>query len=122
MAYGLYLSLDQDRWFRENFSSTEKLTGTIYTDINQTSAKDLTGFTINIRLSRSEGPGKFGDFFNKTASAVVAANGTWSYAVQRGEMPTRGLYYVTAELSAATTDKMSTLNRVQLYVLEGPTS
>ena len=119
MAAGLYLSLDQDQWFRNNFSSTNPLTGTIYTDINQTSAKDLTGYAITIRMSRPNGPGRFSDFFNKTASIVVAANGTWSYAIAQSELPHRGVYYVTAELTKAG-DQESTLNRVEFHILEGP--
>lgn len=119
MAYGLYLSLDQPRWFRDNFSATNKLTGTIYTDINQTTAKNLTGYTLKVRLSKPDGPGKFSDFFDKTASIVVAANGTWEYAVQDGDMPARGLYYMTLEI-AQSGDQESTLNRVEFHILEGP--
>ena len=119
MAYGLYLSLDQDRWFRNNFSSTNPLTGTIYTDINQTVAKDLTGYTITVRMSKPNGPGRFSDFLNKTATAVVEANGTWSLALGAGETPHRSLYYVTAELTKAG-DQESTLNRVEINILEGP--
>lgn len=117
MAAGLYLSLDQDRWMRNDFSATNKLTGTIYTDINQTSAKNLTGYTITIRMNVPE---RIGDRFGKEASIVVAANGTWSYAVGESEMPPRGVYYVLAELSK-TGDRESTLNRVELQVLGGPT-
>jgi len=120
MAYGIYLSLDQDRFFRNNFSSTNPLTGTIYTDINQTSAKDLTGYTIIIRMSRPNGPGRFSDFLNKTATIVVAANGTWSLALASGEVPQRGVFYVTAEISNAT-DTESTLNRVEFQIIQGPT-
>jgi len=120
MAYGIYLSLDQDRFFRNNFSSTNPLTGTIYTDINQTSAKNLTGYTIIIRMSRPNGPGRFSDFLNKTATIVVAANGTWSLALASGEVPQRGVFYVTAEISNAT-DTESTLNRVEFQIIQGPT-
>lgn len=121
MAYGLWLSLDQDRFFRNNFSSTNPLTGTIYTDINQTTAKNLTGYTITIRMSRPNGPGRFSDFVNKTATIVVAANGTWSLALGSGETPHRGIYYVTAELTK-TGDRESTLNRVEFHILEGPSA
>jgi hypothetical protein len=119
MAYGIYLALDQDRYFRNNFSSTNPLTGTIYTDINQTTVKDLTGYSIFIRMSRPNGPGRFSDFLNKEAIAVVEANGTWSLALSTGQVPHRGVYYVTAEISN-TSDIESTLNRVEFYILEGP--
>jgi len=116
MAYGLYLTLDQDQWFRADFSATNKLTGTIYTDINQQTPKTLTGYTLKIRMHR---PKHFGDFFNKTASIENASNGTWSYAVVQGGMPPRGIYYVKMELTKSG-DQESTLNRVELHILEGP--
>jgi len=110
------MTVDQDQWFRGDFSADNKLTGTIYTDINKQTVKNLTGFTITIRLHR---PKFFGDFFNKTATIVIAANGTWSYAVQQGEMPPRGIYFVKVEISKSDAVE-STLNRIELQVLEGP--
>ena len=119
MAYGLWMSLDQTRWYRNNFSATNPLTGTIYTDINQTTAKNLTGYAITVRLSKTTGPGRFSDFLNKAATIVVAANGTWSLALTSGDTPQRGLYYVTCELTKSG-DQESTLNRVELFMLQGP--
>ena len=116
MAYGLYLSLDQTRWYRGDYSADSKLTGTIYTDKIKTKAKNLTGYTVKIRVFK---PRRFGDRFNKTATIVSASNGTWSYAVQDGEMPVFGLYEVKAEISKADA-RESTLNYVELLVLEGP--
>jgi hypothetical protein len=119
LVYGIYLSLDQDRWFRNDFSSDDKLTGTIYTDINQTSAKNLTGYTVTIRMSKTDGFGKFTDRFNKAADIEVAANGTWSYAVAEGEIPVFGLYNVWAEISKSGTNE-TTLNHTTLHIIEGP--
>ena len=116
MVYGLFLTVDQNVWFRNDFSATNALTGTIFTDINKQIAKNLTGFTLTVRLHR---PKSFGDFFNKIADIVVAANGTWKYNVNQGEMPPRGIYFVKLELSK-TGDQESTLNRVELHILEGP--
>jgi hypothetical protein len=116
MAYGLWLTLDQDIWYRGDYSSENKLTGTIYTDKNRTVAKNLTGYTIKIRLFK---PRTIGDRFNKTASIVTAADGTFDYAVGQGEMPIFGLYEVIVELSKSGV-KESTLNHVELQVLEGP--
>ncbi len=116
MAYGLWLTLDQDIWYRGDYSSENKLTGTIYTDKNRTVAKNLTGYTIKIRLFK---PRTIGDRFNKTASIVTAASGTFDYAVGQGEMPIFGLYEVIVELSKSGV-KESTLNHVELQVLEGP--
>ena len=118
MAYGLWMALDQSRAYRGDFSSDAFLTGTIYTDNNQTSAKNLTGYTLLLRMHR---PIHFGDFFNKTASIVVAASGTWKYDVNTGELPPRGIYYVKMELSKSGVVE-STLNRVELHILGGPNS
>ena len=116
MAYGLYLTLDQQEWYRGDYSSENKLTGTIYTDKNRTVPKNLTGYTITIRLFK---PRTIGDRFNKTASIVTAASGTFAYAVGEGEMPIFGLYECVVELSKSGV-KESTLNHVELQVLEGP--
>ena len=116
MAYGLFLTLDQNVWFRGDFSATNALTGTIFTDINKQTAKNLTGFTLKVRMHR---PKHFGDFFNKIATIVVAASGTWKYNVQQGEIPPRGIYFVKLEI-AKSGDQESTLNRVELHILEGP--
>ena len=118
MAYGLYLELDQKQWYRSDYSSENKLTGTIYTDKNMTVAKNLTGYTITVRMFK---PRTIGDRFNKTASIVTAASGTWDYAVGEGEMPIWGLYEVKVELTKSGV-KESTLNNVILQVLEGPSA
>ena len=116
MAYGIYLKLDQKRWFRNDFSATNKLTGTIYTDVNEVTPKDLTGYTITIKMWK---PRTIGDRFNKQASIVVAADGTFEYAVQEGDMPIYGIYYVIVEISKSG-DRESTLNQVEFQLLEGP--
>jgi len=116
LVYGLYLNLDQNRWFRGDFSSDNALTGTIYTDVNQTTAKNLTGFAIQIRMHR---PLHFGDFFNKPGTIVVAADGTFKRNLLQGETPPRGIYYVKAELSKSGVVE-STINRVELHILGGP--
>jgi len=118
MVYGLWMTLDQDQWFRGDFSSTNKLTGTIYTDINRVTAKNLTGYTLKLRLFRQN---HYGDFLNQDADIVVAGDGTWSYAVGIGEMPPRGIYYAKMEISKSG-DRESTLNRPELHILLGPTA
>ncbi len=50
MAYGIYLKMDQDRAHRDDFSSDAFLTGTVYTDIVQATAKNLTGYTVTVRM------------------------------------------------------------------------
>ena len=118
MAYDSYLKLDQTRWYTGDFSSSNKLTGTIFTDSNLTTPKTLTSYTLTVRMYK---PNHLTDLFNKTASIVTAASGTWSYAVATGEMPTPGIYYVKVELSQSGR-RESTLNRVELHVLAGPTA
>jgi len=116
LAYGLYLKLDQSRWYRGDFSTTNALTGTIYTDINEVTAKDLTGYTLTLRFHR---PIHFGDFFNKAASIVSAANGTFKYNFVEGDTPPRGIYFVKVEI-AKSGDRESTLNREEFFLLGGP--
>ena len=116
MVYGLFLVLDQLKWARNDFSSENKLTGTIYSDKQMVTPKNLTGYTIKVKMFK---PGRLSDRFNKTADIVVAASGTWSYAVQQGEIPPPGIYWVKVELSKSGVQE-STLNRVELLVLGGP--
>ncbi len=116
MAYGLYLTLDQQEWYRGDFSSESKLTGTIFTNKNKTTKKDLSGYTVTIRLFKSR---TIGDRFNKQATIVSATNGTFEYAVGEGEMPIFGLYEVVVTLTKTGVQE-STLNHVELQVLEGP--
>lgn len=116
MAYGLYLSLDQPKWFRNDFSDEDKLTGTVYTDINQVIPKDLTGYNIIVKLHRET---KLGARFDEEATAVVAASGTWAYAVADGDMPPPGLYLAEVTLLKAGT-QISTLNKVEFEIIEGP--
>jgi hypothetical protein len=118
MAYGLYLILDQPKWFRGDFSSTNKLTGTIYSDIKLTRKANLSGYTITIRLTKNH---RWGDYFNKTATIVSATDGTFEYAVAENEMPPPGIYNVKAELSKSGA-RESTLNRVELLIVEGATA
>ncbi len=115
MVYGLYLKMDQPKWFRDDFSSDDKLTGTIYTNLNLTTAKNLTGYTLTIRLYKGN---RWGDHFGKTATIVTAADGTWSYAVGQGEMPPPAIYNVKLELQKSGTQE-STINRVELFVVDG---
>ncbi len=117
----LYLDSDQDRWFRNNFSDEDKLTGTVYTDINQTTAKDLTGYTIKVILTRRDGPGRHGDFLGATGSIVTADEGTWDYAMREQDVPPRGVYWMAIQLTKSGT-RITTLNRVEFHILEGAAS
>jgi len=118
MAYGLWLKLDQSRWFRGDFSASSPLTGTVYTDVQQLTAKSLTGYAIKVIIYRDY---HYGALMEKVATIVSATAGTWSYAIKVGEIPPRGYYYVKVEL-AKSGDKESTLNKVRLHVLPGPST
>lgn len=117
MVYGIYLALDQTSWSRGDYSDTNKITGTIYSNEGLSSAYSLTGYTLKIRMFSSHWDNT--DHFGKEASIVSAGNGTFSYAVAQGEMPTNGRYLVKLELSKSG-EVMSTLNDVYLFVKGGP--
>ena len=119
MVYGIYLTLDQPRWKQSDYSDTNLLTGTIWSDRDRTVAFDLTGYAIQIRIFNRFGGG---DRFDKTATIVTAASGTWSFAVAQSDMvgPSNRPYLVEAEVSK-TGEVMSTLNVVEFWVLEAPT-
>ena len=117
MPYGLYLTMDQPVFYRDDFSSDNKMTGTIYTDTNKTLAKNLTGYTLVIRMFKNN---RWGDHVGKTATIVVAASGTFSYAIQQNELPPPDIFNVKLELSKSGV-RESTLNRQEILILEGPT-
>ena len=119
MAYGAYLTLDQSKWAYGDFSDTNKLTGTIYSDKDKTAALSLTGYTLTVRFYKSNWNNS--DYLNKEATIVSAANGTWSYAPATGEMPGVGRYKVKIELSKSG-ERMSTLNDQYIMIRGGPTA
>ena len=96
MTYGAYLNLDQKRWRKGDYSSTNKLTGTIYSDAAKSLTFVLTDYTLTIRIYKRFSNS---DLFNKTASIVSASSGTWSYAVQQNDMISPGVYLFEIELS-----------------------
>jgi len=117
MAYGLHLSVDQREWREFEYSATNKLTGTIYTDEDKTTAKDLTGYSIQILIYKDN---TNASYFSETASIVTAADGTWSYAVNDGEMAPEGFYLIEAQLTKSG-DRESTFPE-HFYISRSPTS
>lgn len=115
MTYGVYLALDQTRWKRYDYSSDSYLTGTLYSDKAKTTAFDLTGYTLKVRMYKRW---RNFDYFNKTATIVTAASGTWRYAVAQNEMVTPGFYLVEIELSKSGT-VMSSFP-AEIEVMESP--
>ena len=118
MSYGTYCTLDQTKWVRGNYSSSNKLTGTIYSDRSKSTAFNLTGYTLTIRIYKRW---YNHDYFGKEASIVVAASGTWSYAVAQYEMPsTPGIYLLSVELSKSG-EVMNTFPE-EFEIMEMPTA
>ena len=68
MAYGIYLKLDQTQWREFDYSSEDKLTGIIYTDKDLTTPKNLSGYTVKLRISKRW---HIHDRFGKTADIVI---------------------------------------------------
>ena len=95
MALGLYLSLGQKELRANDFSDTDLLTGTIYTDEAKSTAKNLTGYTLDILIYKEGGSVAF----DKTATIVTAADGTFSYAIAENELPPQGIYLIEIELT-----------------------
>jgi len=104
MAYGTYLKLDQSEWRNGDFSDTNLLTGTIYSNKAKTTEFDLTGYTLNVLIYSNYSNSAH---FSKTATIVSASAGTWSYAVAEGEMIPSGVYNLEVDLTKSG-ERMST--------------
>jgi len=104
MAYGIYLKLDQPQWRNGDFSDTNLLTGTIYSNRGKTTAFSLTGYTLNVLIYSNYSSSAH---FSKTATIVSASAGTWSYAVADGEMIPPGVYLIELDLTKSG-ERMST--------------
>lgn len=120
MPLGIYLKLDQNTLFRNDFSddSSLRFSGTVYSDRVLATAFNLTGYTLTIRFHKEWGAA---DYFNKTGTILVAANGTWYRNLVVGDLPTPGIYLCKMELTKSGT-QVSTLNRVEVLVKEGSTA
>ena len=118
MPLGIYLTLDQNSIYNDNFSDVAgfKITGTIYSDIGKTAAFDITGYTIKLRLAKENGKS---DYLNETCTATVAASGTWYLSVTENTLPTAGLYLAYIELTKSGS-KITSLNRNELFIQKGP--
>ena len=114
MAEDLFLNLDSNEWREFDFDDTDGITGTIYTDRLLTTAKDLTGFTLTIRLSKRW---HIHDRLNKTATIISAGSGTWKYLPADGEMPRFGVYLLEIELSKSGVKKST--KPVEFYIRRG---
>lgn len=80
----LYSKLNTLEWFPNDYTSTTTngLSGVIYTDPSLSSVKSLTGYTLKIRLYDQDGY----EVFSDDAVVLVAASGTWEYLPSLGEL------------------------------------
>ena len=120
MPLSAYLKLDQTILHRNDFSSDDsyRFSGTVYSDRNFTTAINLTGFTLTVRMFKEW---HSSDYFNKAAIINVAASGTWYYEVATGELPAPGVYLVKVELTKSGS-QISTINRQEILIKEGPSA
>ena len=119
MVLGIYLKLDQSVLYNSDYSSDSslKFTGTVYSDKYLSSAFDLTGYTLTLRLYRENATS---DRFNQACTITVAASGTFYINIAQSTLPTDGIYLAKMELSKSGT-VVSTLNRVEIMIKRGPT-
>ncbi len=97
MVYGIYLEMDQTRWIRSDYSDTNLLTGTIYSDATKETAFNLTGYTLTVMIHKRW---KNTALFKKTATITTAASGTWQYAIANNELGlSAGFYLIEVELT-----------------------
>ena len=118
MTLGVYLTLDQTTLYNGDYSDVSgfKLTGTVYSDINKTTAFNLTGYTLTLQFFRSGG---FSDYLAQTCTITVAASGTFYLSLTDGALPFAGLYEAKIELTKSGT-KVRSLNRVEILIESGP--
>lgn len=120
MVLGTYVTLDQTTLYNGNYSDVAglKVTGTVYSDVNKTTAFNLTGYTITLRMYKENG---FSDQFNQTATITTAASGTFYISIASGTLPYAGLYLLDVALSKSGT-LVSNLNRIEILIIRGPTN
>ena len=83
----LYVKLDTHSWVARDFTDepTLGITGTIYDDAELTNVFDLTGYTLTFRL-KSQSRIIFDSDQDSSVSIVVAANGTFRYLPEYGDL------------------------------------
>ena len=83
----LYVKLDSHIWILEDYTDEDSLgiTGTVYSDDAMTTAFDITGYTLTIRI-KAQGKIKFDSDQDSNVSAIVAADGTFRYKPEIGDL------------------------------------
>ena len=115
---GVYVTLDQNILYNNNYSSDSslKLTGTVYSDVGKTSAFNITGYTLTLGLYKD---GSLADYFNQACTITVAASGTFYLSITNNTLPISGIYLARLQLSKSGT-QVSNLNRMELLIKKGP--
>jgi len=118
LVLGIYLTLDQGSIYNGNFSDVSgfKLTGTIYSNKERTTAMDLTGYTLTMSMIRNA---TSTDWFNKECTITTAASGTFFISIVTNTLPSAAIYDVILSLTKSGT-KVTTLNRQELLIARGP--
>ena len=119
MVYGAYLVVNEKVLFNSDYSSDSglKLTGTIFSERSLTTAFNLTGYTLTLRIYKN---GSDSDQFNQACTITTAASGTWYLQIASNTLPVAGVYYAKMELSKSGT-VISTLNDQEILIKKGPT-
>lgn len=80
----LISKLDTEIWLKGNFTTTtgNGISGTIYTEPKMVNVKNLTNYTLKIRLYDQD---KF-EVFSDDVSILIAASGTWEYLPAFGKL------------------------------------
>ncbi len=80
----LFSVLNQEVWSIGNHTDNtgQGLSGTVYTEPKAVNAKNLTGYTLKIRLYDQNGF----EVFSDDVDILVAASGTWEYLPDVGSL------------------------------------
>jgi len=76
--------LDTEKWIKGNYTAStgNGISGTIYTEEKMVNAKDITGYTLKIRLYDQNNQ----EVFSDDADILIAASGTWEYLPALGKL------------------------------------
>lgn len=80
----LFSRLNQEVWTIGNYTENtgQGLSGTVFTESKEVNAKDLSGYTLKIRLYDQNQR----EVFSDDVDILVAANGTWEYLPDAGNL------------------------------------
>ena len=81
----LYLQLDQEIWYRADYSDEDilSITGTVYSNATMLTAFDITNYTLKIKGFNQRGEIEIGE---KDATIISGIAGTWRYKPDLGDL------------------------------------